>query len=65
MSRISTSSYDHLLNSLMVPISAVTSLGRTGYPSLGLSTSTSSPLSDILVTSDIAGGGGEVEVSRK
>lgn len=46
ISRTSTSSYDHLLKSLIVPISAVTSFGKTVYP-LGFSTSTS-PLSDIV-----------------
>lgn len=46
ISRTSTSSYDHLLNSLTVPISSVTSFGSTWYP-LGFSTSTS-PLSDML-----------------
>lgn len=46
MSRTSTSSYDHLLKSLMEPISSVTSLGNTMYP-LGFSTSTSA-VSDIL-----------------
>lgn len=46
ISRTSTSSYDHLLKSLMVPISSVTSLGRTVYP-LGFSTSTSA-VSDML-----------------
>ena len=46
ISRTSTSSYDHLLKSLMEPISSVTSLGRTMYP-LGFSTSTSA-VSDML-----------------
>ena len=46
MSRTSTSSYDHLLKSLMEPISSVTSLGSTMYP-LGFSTSTSA-VSDML-----------------
>ena len=46
MSRTSTSSYDHLLKSLMVPISSVTSLGKTMYP-LGFSISTSA-VSDML-----------------
>ena len=46
ISRTSTSSYDHLLKSLMEPISSVTSLGNTRYP-LGFSTSTSA-VSDML-----------------
>ena len=46
ISRTSTSSYDHLLKSLMEPISSVTSLGKTVYP-LGFSTSTSA-VSDML-----------------
>lgn len=46
ISRTSTSSYDHLLKSLTVPISAVTSLGRM-FETLGFSTSTS-PLSDMI-----------------
>ena len=46
ISRTSTSSYDHLLKSLMEPISSVTSLGKTMYP-LGFSTSTSA-VSDML-----------------
>lgn len=46
ISRTSTSSYDHLLKSLMEPISSVTSLGKTIYP-LGFSTSTSA-VSDML-----------------
>jgi len=52
MSRTSTSSYDHLLKSLTVPISCVTSLGRTWYP-LGFSTSTS-PLSDMVAVVEVS-----------
>lgn len=46
MSLISTSSYDHLLNSFIDPISADTSFGRMAY--VGAATSTS-PLSEDMV----------------
>ena len=41
-----------LLNSLMLPISSVTSLGRTGYAWLSTSIS---PLSDMIAVADVGG----------